>query len=100
MSPPLAYGCICRIPLDPDWLAPDCPVHGLVARTAKVIPEPDNHHNAWLCPYCTPKRRADLAEAWERGRTSGASAVRRQWSDEPDAPEPVNPYLDTRAVQP
>jgi hypothetical protein len=97
---PLAAGCSCSTPLDPDRLAPDCPVHGLVARLTKVIPEPDNHHNAWLCPYCTPKRRADLAEAWERGRVSGHSNAMRQMSDEPDAPNTANPYLDAGANQP
>ena len=35
------------------------------------------------------------AEAWKRGRISGASVQRRQWSDEPNAPEPVNPYRPT-----
>jgi hypothetical protein len=74
-------------------------LEALAAIYARLIPEPDNHHNAYLCPYCMKARRADLAEAWERGYTSGHSNAMRQMSDEPDAPTTVNPYLDT-AVQP
>jgi hypothetical protein len=32
------------------------------------------------------------AEVWERGRTAGASIAMRRMSDEPNAPDPVNPY--------
>jgi hypothetical protein len=39
------------------------------------------------------------AEAWERGRVAGASHIRRQWSDEPNAPEPVNPYRADRIAR-
>lgn len=33
-----------------------------------------------------------LARAWDEGYRSGASNVRRQWSDEPNAPNTPNPY--------
>lgn len=33
-----------------------------------------------------------LAEAWRRGNAAGQSYVRRSWSDEPSAPEPINPW--------
>jgi hypothetical protein len=33
-----------------------------------------------------------LAEAWERGKVAGESITRRRWSDEPNAPDPANPY--------
>jgi hypothetical protein len=32
------------------------------------------------------------AEAWERGRVAGASVAMRRMSDEPEAPDAVNPY--------
>lgn len=33
-----------------------------------------------------------LAKAWEWGLTAGKSITMRRMSDEPNAPEPVNPY--------
>ena len=39
--------------------------------------------------------RAVAANAWERGKRAGESIQRRRWSDEPNAPEPTNPYRVT-----
>jgi len=35
-------------------------------------------------------------EAWERGRAAGGSVAMRRMSDEPSAPDPVNPYAASR----
>lgn len=40
--------------------------------------------------------RVIRAEAWERGRRAGFSNAMRRMSDEPNAPEPKNPYLEPR----
>ena len=31
----------------------------VLERYRTLLFEPDNHHNAFLCPYCTPKEKRD-----------------------------------------
>jgi hypothetical protein len=42
--------------------------------------------------HLTAERDAALADAWDRGYTSGHSNAMRRMSDEPDAPTSPNPY--------
>jgi hypothetical protein len=43
-----------------------------------IIPEPDNHHNAALCPYCTPDRERLVAAARAEGEQAGREAERER----------------------
>jgi hypothetical protein len=42
--------------------------------------------------HLTAERDAAVADAWDRGYTSGHSNAMRRMSDEPDAPTSPNPY--------
>ena len=51
-------------------------VEHMVAAAQAAIPEPDNHHNAALCPYCTPRAGVALpAEASSASPGAGVEPV-------------------------
>ena len=51
--------------------------------------------NRWLVEH--DRQVAD--KAWALGKVAGKSVTMRRMSDEPDAPEPVNPHAPSTALQ-
>lgn len=58
-----------------------------VRRRDAIIVEPDNHHNAWLCPYCNTQRGADNHAAWAEGYAAASADERESTPD-----RTPNPY--------
>lgn len=46
----------------------------------KFAPEGDNHHNARLCPYCSPHRAEALEELVRQAMGSGVAYFSANWT--------------------